>query len=165
MKGRWRTAFASKLPSCPSKERRRTMKRTMMTIAITLLTAATIKFAAARPKPSGPQARAINPPGSPEGLPFSNGILVGNTLYVAGIEAQTRAALENIRKIVEGAGMTMSNVVAVNVYLADINDFAKMNGVYRTFFPDPKPTRTTVQVARLVNDARIEISAIAVKPR
>ena len=154
------------------------MKRTMRTIAITLLMAATIKFAVARQKPTAPQVRAINPPGSPEGLPFSNGILVGNTLYVAGtegtdahgklepgIEAQTRAALENIRKIVEGAGMTMSNVVAVNVYLADINDFAKMNGVYRTFFPDPKPTRTTVQVARLVNDARIEISAIAVKPR
>jgi 2-iminobutanoate/2-iminopropanoate deaminase len=154
------------------------MKRTMMTMAIATVAAAAIGFATARSKPSAPQVRAINPPGSPEGLPFSNGILVGNTLYVAGtegtdahgklepgIEAQTRAALEQIRKVVEGGGMTMGNVVAVNVYLADINDFGKMNSVYKTFFPDPKPTRTTVQVARLVNDAKIEISAIAVKPR
>jgi 2-iminobutanoate/2-iminopropanoate deaminase len=122
--------------------------------------------------------QAINPPGTPEGLPFSNGILVGNTLYVAGtqgtdangklppdIESQTRAALQLIQKIVEGGGMTMGNVVAVNVYLSDVNEFGKMNNVYKTFFPDPKPTRTTVQVAKLVNGAKIEISAIAVKPR
>ncbi|TAM81655.1 MAG: RidA family protein [Acidobacteria bacterium] len=129
-------------------------------------------------QPSAEQVRAINPPGTPEGLPFSNGILVGNTLYVAGtqgtdangklgpdIESQTRAALQLIQKIVEGGGMTMGNVVAVNVYLSDVNEFGKMNSVYKTFFPDPKPTRTTVQVAKLVNGARIEISAIAVKPR
>ena len=122
--------------------------------------------------------QAINPPGTPAGLPFSNGILVGNTLYVAGtqgtdangklepdIESQTRAALQLIQKIVEGGGMTMGNVVAVNVYLSDVNEFGKMNNVYKTFFPDPKPTRTTVQVAKLVNGAKIEISAIAVKPR
>ena len=121
--------------------------------------------------------RVINPPGSPSNLPFSNGLEVNGMLFVAGtqgqnaqgkvvpggIEAETRQALENIRKIVQGAGMDMGNVVAVNVYLADANEFGKMNSVYKTFFPDPKPTRTTVQVARLVNDARIEISAIAVR--
>ncbi|HEV2246264.1 MAG TPA: RidA family protein [Terriglobia bacterium] len=53
----------------------------------------------------------------------------------------------------------------MNVYLSDVNEFGKMNNVYKTFFPDPKPTRTTVQVAKLVNGAKIEISAIAVKPR
>jgi 2-iminobutanoate/2-iminopropanoate deaminase len=131
---------------------------------------------AAQPKHRVQKARAINPPGSQEGLPFSNGILVGNTLYVAGtegtdshgklepgIEAQTRAALGSIRKIVEAAGMTMGDVVAVNVYLADIQEFGKMNSVYKGFFQNPMPTRTTVQVAGLVNGARIEISAIAVK--
>lgn len=114
--------------------------------------------------------RAVNPPGTPQGLPFSNGIQAGNTLYVAGtqsnargdIKAETRGALENIRKIVEAAGFSMADVVSVNVYLADVKDFAAMNEVYKTFFPDPKPTRTTVQVAGLVNGARIEISAIAV---
>src|SRR5579875_2574853 len=111
------------------------------------------------------------------GLPFSDGIVVGNTLYIAGqqgadqsgklvaggIGPQTRAALETIETVVKKAGFQMSDVVAVNVYLADIHDFAAMNEVYKTFFPNPKPTRTTVQVAALVNGARIEISAIAVR--
>jgi len=154
------------------------MKRTIIIMMITLVAVVAIGFATVRSKPATGQVRAINPPGSPEGLPFSNGILAGDTLYVAGtqgtdangklepgIEAQTRAALEAIQKIVRGGGMTMGNVVAVNVYLADVNEFGKMNGVYKTFFPDPKPTRTTVQVAGLVNGARIEISAIAVKHR
>lgn len=152
------------------------MKRAIIIMTITSMAAVAIGLATARPKHPMGQVRAINPPGSPEGLPFSNGILVGDTLYVAGtqgtdaneklepgIEAQTRAALEQIRKIVRGAGMTMGNVVAVNVYLADVHEFGKMNSVYKTFFPNPKPTRTTVQAAGLVNGARIEISAIAVK--
>ncbi|HEX5483470.1 MAG TPA: RidA family protein, partial [Terriglobia bacterium] len=71
--------------------------------------------------------------------------------------------LENIERVVKKAGLRMSDVVSVNVYLSDIHDFGEMNKVYTTFFPDPKPTRTTVQVAALVNGAKIEISAIAVK--
>lgn len=154
------------------------MKKAMIVVAIAAVASLTFGCAAPAPPKHMEEVRAVNPPGTPEGLPFSNGILVGNTLYVAGtqgtdtngklepdIESQTRAALELIQKIVEGGGMTMGNVVAVNVYLSDINDFSKMNGVYKTFFPDPKPTRTTVQVAALVNGAKIEISAIAVKPR
>lgn len=124
------------------------------------------------------EKQAINPPGTTEGLPFSNGILVGNTLYVAGqegadngklreggIRPETQAALENVRKIVEGAGMNMKDVVSVTVYLADINEFGDMNKVYKTFFPDPKPARATVQVAALVGHARVEIAAVAVKAR
>ena len=162
------------------------MKKAILVLAITSVAAMTFGCAApssqqsaeAAPQTAAEKAQAINPPGTPEGLPFSNGILVGNTLYVAGtqgtdangklepdIESQTRAALQLIQKIVEGGGMTMGNVVAVNVYLSDINEFGKMNNEYKTFFPDPKPTRTTVQVAKLVNGAKIEISAIAVKPR
>ncbi|MDE3180476.1 MAG: RidA family protein [Acidobacteriota bacterium] len=111
-----------------------------------------------------------------ESLPFSDGIIAGNTLYVSGtqgtdshgklengISAQTRAALETIRKVVTKAGFKMSDVVAVNVYLSDIQDFAAMNKVYATFFPNPKPTRTTIQAAALVNGAKIEISAIAAR--
>lgn len=121
--------------------------------------------------------RAINPPGMGEGLPFSNGILAGHTLFVAGqqgldngklrsggIGPETQATLENIRKVLNAAGYDMKDVVAVNVYLADVHEFGDMNNVYKTFFPDPKPTRTTVQVAALINNARVEISAIAVKP-
>jgi 2-iminobutanoate/2-iminopropanoate deaminase len=57
----------------------------------------------------------------------------------------------------------LKDVVSVNVYLADINEFGDMNKVYKAFLPDPKPARTTIQAAALVNHARIEISAIAVK--
>jgi 2-iminobutanoate/2-iminopropanoate deaminase len=119
---------------------------------------------------------AINPPGTAEDAPFSGGILAGRTLYVAGQEGldngklrpggivpETQAALENIKKIVEAAGLQMADVVAVNVYIADLADFAEMNKVYKTFFPKPRPVRATVQVAALVNNARIEITAIAVK--
>ncbi|HEV2419839.1 MAG TPA: RidA family protein [Terriglobia bacterium] len=120
--------------------------------------------------------RAVDLPGTTQTLPFSDGIVVGNSLYVSGtqgtdrngklengISDQTRAALETIQKVVTKAGFGMKDVVAVNVYLSDIHDFAAMNKVYATFFPNPKPTRTTVQVAALVNGAKIEISAIAVK--
>lgn len=112
-----------------------------------------------------------------EGLPFSDGIVAGNTLYISGqqgtdqqgklkaggISQQTQATLENIARIVKQAGFKLKDIVAVNVYLADINDFAEMNKVYKSFLPDPKPTRTTVQAAGLVNHAKIEISAIAVR--
>jgi 2-iminobutanoate/2-iminopropanoate deaminase len=138
--------------------------------------AAALFTAAGRPLSSA--KRAVNPPGTAEGLPFSNGILVGNTLYVAGQEGldngklrpggigpETQAALENIKKIVEAAGLKMSDVVSVTVYIADIAEFGDMNKVYKTFFPEPKPARATVQVAALVSNARVEISAIAVKTR
>jgi 2-iminobutanoate/2-iminopropanoate deaminase len=125
---------------------------------------------------SGQEKRAITV-GESKGLPFSDGIVVGNTLYVAGTEGtdennklkaggigpETQAALDNIQKVVKQAGFEMKDIVSVTVYLADIKDFPEMNKVYRTVMPDPKPTRATVQVAGLVNNARVEISAIAVK--
>jgi 2-iminobutanoate/2-iminopropanoate deaminase len=116
------------------------------------------------------ERRVFNPPGAPTNLPFSNGIQVGDMLWVAGtegtvtgdIESETRTALENVKKVLDAAGYTPGEVVQVTVYLADINDFDKMNSVYKTFFPDPKPTRTTVQVAHLVNNAKIEVTSVAI---
>jgi 2-iminobutanoate/2-iminopropanoate deaminase len=113
------------------------------------------------------------------GLPFSDGVIAGNTLYVAGqegtdesnkliaggIAAETKAALENIDKVLKAAGYEMKDVVSVTVYLADIHDFPEMNKVYKTILPDPKPARATIQAAALVNDARVEIAAIAVKQK
>jgi len=113
------------------------------------------------------------------GLPFSDGILVGNTLYVAGQEGtddggklaaggigpETTATLENIQKVLKAAGFDLKDVVSVTVYLADIHEFPDMNKVYKTVMPDPKPARATIQAAALVNNARIEISAIAVKQK
>jgi len=114
-----------------------------------------------------------------KGLPFSDGIVAGNTLYIAGqegsddsgklvaggIAAETKVALENIQKVLKAAGFDLKDIVSVNVYLADIHEFGDMNKVYKSFLPDPKPARATIQAAALVNDARIEISAIAVRQK
>jgi 2-iminobutanoate/2-iminopropanoate deaminase len=113
------------------------------------------------------------------GLPFNDGIVAGNTLYVAGQEGtdesgklaaggigpETTAALDNIQKIVKAAGFEMKDVASVTVYLADIHDFPDMNKIYKSVMPDPKPVRATIQAAALVNNARVEISAIAVKQK
>lgn len=144
-----------------------------------LMLAGCVTLVAASSQPArAQQHRVINLPGT-KGLPFSAGVIAGNTLYVAGQEGtddsgklvaggiaeETKAALENIQKIIKDAGFELKDLVSVNVYLADIHDFGEMNTVYRSFVPDPKPARATIQVAGLVNNARIEISAIAVKQK
>jgi len=126
----------------------------------------------------GQERKAVNlSPG--KGLPFSDGIVAGNTLYIAGQEGtddasklvaggigpETTAALGNIEKILKAAGFELKDVVSVTVYLADIHEFGDMNKVYKSVMPDPKPVRATIQAAALVNNARIEISAIAVKQK
>ena len=116
---------------------------------------------------------------SANNLPFSDGIVAGNSLYIAGqqgldasgklvpggIGPETKATLETIEKVLKAAGFELKDLVSVNVYLADINEFGDMNKVYKPFLPDPKPARTTIQAAALVNHARIEISAIAVRQK
>ena len=113
------------------------------------------------------------------GLPFSDGIVAGNTLFIAGQEGtdesdklatggigpETTAALGNIQRVLKAAGFELKDVVSVTVYLADIHEFPDMNKVYKSLMPDPKPARATIQAAALVNNARIEISAIAVKQK
>ena len=112
-----------------------------------------------------------------QGMPFSDGFVAGNTLYVAGqqgpdaqgkvtgtdITVQTTNTIAAIKKVVEKAGFKMSDIVSVTVYITDLNDVKKMNEVYLKLMPDPKPARATVQVAGLIGGAKIEISAIAVK--
>ena len=110
-------------------------------------------------------------------MPFSDGFVAGNTLYVAGqqgpddhgkvtgttIEFQTERTIAAIQRIVEKAGFKMTDLVNVTVYVTDLNDVPKMNEVYKRLMPNPKPARATVKVAGLIGDAKIEISAIAVK--
>ena len=108
--------------------------------------------------------------------PYSSALRVGSLLFVSGqvpvdpdtgamvegtIGDQTRRVLRNLQALVEAAGLTMAHVVRTTVYLADMNDFGAMNDVYRTFFTEPFPARSTVQAARLPRDSRIEIDAIA----
>ena len=142
-----------------------------------LLTAVAAVFLAAAPA-FAQEHKAISVSGN-RNLPFSDGIVAGNTLYVAGqegtdeqsklvaggIAAETKAALDNIQKVIKAAGFELKDIVSVTVYLADIKEFGDMNKVYREFMPDPKPARATIQAVALVNNARVEIAAIAVKQK
>jgi len=133
-------------------------------------------------EPAAPEAsarRVIRPEGAPNtGLPFSPGILVGDTLYIAGhlgrdpvtsalaqggIEAETRQALANIGEVLKSAGMSLEDVTTVTVYITDFTEFDRFNTVYREFFPADPPARATVQVAALNAGARVELQMIAVR--
>ena len=133
----------------------------------------------AQPSKPSLERRAIRPEKSPNtGLPYSPGILMGNTLYVSGhlgrdpvtaklvsggIEAETRQSLANIREVLRAAGMDFANVATVTVFIASFEDFARFNAVYREHFPKDPPARATVQVAALNDGARVELQMIAVR--
>jgi len=122
--------------------------------------------------------KIVTPKDFPAGRPFSAGIMVGDTLYVSGqtgadfktnkvpdnFDEEVRACLNNVGSILEAGGMNFSNVVSVQVYLTDIDQFQRMNTVYLTVFKEPRPTRTTVGVAKLAGaGAHIEITVTARK--
>ena len=108
--------------------------------------------------------------------PYSAAVRAGNIICVSGqlpadpatgafpdgIEAQTRQSLCNLKAILEAEGLSLANVVKTTVLLADIGDFAAMNGVYAEFFGAPYPARAAFQVAALPKNALVEIEAIAV---
>jgi 2-iminobutanoate/2-iminopropanoate deaminase len=146
--------------------------RNSLVLIITILAAALL-LVAQRPHSSG--KHAVSLPGTQADMPFSRGIVAGNMLFVAGHEGsdngklrpggigpETQSALEQVKQVVEAAGFQMTDVVSTTVYLADIGEWGDMNKVYKTFFPEPRPTRAAVQV-KLGGGARVEISAIAVK--
>jgi 2-iminobutanoate/2-iminopropanoate deaminase len=121
--------------------------------------------------------QAVSSAAAPAAIgPYSQAIKAGNLLFVSGqipvdpttgmlvsgdIAAQTRRVFENIGAILKAAGTSFDAVVRSTVYLQDMNDFAKMNDVYATYFTVPAPARATVQVARLPKDAKVEIDVIA----
>ena len=109
--------------------------------------------------------------------PYSQAIKAGNLLFLSGqipidpktanlveggIDAQTRQVFRNIAAILEAAGASFDNVVSVGVFLADMNDFGRMNAIYAEYFSSPAPARATVQVARLPKDCLVEIQVTAV---
>lgn len=141
------------------------MKKLTLSLAVLALATAGTAFG---------QNKAI---GFTPGAPFSEGYIAGKTLYVAGqqgpdangkvigtdITFQTTSTLARIKKTVEEAGFKMTDIVSVTVYVTDLADVPAMNVAYKKIMPDPKPARATVKVAGLIGDAKIEISAIAVK--
>ena len=124
----------------------------------------------------GAEKRIVRPAGTAPGGNFSQGVLVDGTLYVSGqggedrdgkipatFEAEVKQALDNIAAVLKEVGMSPADVVSVQVYLTDGAMFQRMNAVYTKFFQDPRPTRTTVVVAKLVGPGQIEITATARK--
>ena len=122
----------------------------------------------------GSEKRVVRPPGAEPSASWSHGILVGDTLYISGMggedaagkipgnfEEEVKQALDNIGSVLKTAGMSPNDVVSVQVYLTDAATFERMNAVYKAYFKDPRPTRTTVVVAKLVGQGHIEITATA----
>lgn len=109
--------------------------------------------------------------------PYSQALDTGNMLFISGqipinpetgvmpetVEEQAKQVLTNIKNILAEAGLTMANVVKTSVFLSDLSDFAKVNEVYASFFAEPYPARSCVQVAAIPKGAKVEIETIAVK--
>jgi len=129
--------------------------------------------------PARPSRQVVRPEAFPNtGLPYSPGILVGNTLYLSGqlgrdpataalvpggIGAETRQALANLRGVLRAAGMDYGDVVSVTAFIADFADFPAFNEAYREVFATEPPARATVQVAGLNLGARVEIQMVAAR--
>jgi 2-iminobutanoate/2-iminopropanoate deaminase len=121
---------------------------------------------------------AVTSSGAPAAIgPYSAGIRAGNLLFLSGsipldpatgqavagdISVQATRAMENIKALLAAAGADFHHVVKTTVFLADMNEFAAMNEVYAKYFVAPFPARSTVQVARLPRDVRVEIEVVAV---
>lgn len=108
--------------------------------------------------------------------PYSQAVRAGDLIYTAGqlgivpgtkdfagpdIEAQTQQALENLTAVLEAAGSCLQHAMKTTVFLADMGEFARMNAVYATFFPESPPARSAVEVAALPLGGRVEIEAVA----
>jgi 2-iminobutanoate/2-iminopropanoate deaminase len=147
------------------------MKR--LTLAFVAIACACIYAVGQTTAPS--KRRAVRT-GPPNGI-FSPAIITGDLVFTSGqigidpktgqiveggIEAQTEQVFRNLAAVLEASGSSVDHIVKATVFLADMNDYNTMNELYRKQFKGDPPARTTVQVARLPRDARIEIEAVAV---
>lgn len=119
----------------------------------------------------------INTPNAPAPIgPYNQAILSGNTLYVSGqiaidpqtgkmiteeINSETHQVMKNLEGILQAAGFDFSHVVKCTIFVNDMNNFARVNEVYGSYFKDAPPARETVEVSRLPKDVNVEISCIA----
>ncbi|MFL5679452.1 MAG: RidA family protein [Chloroflexota bacterium] len=116
---------------------------------------------AGAPAALGPYSQAI----AVDGFVFCSGQIgldpTSGELVAGGVEAQAERALRNLTAVLDAAGLTMADVVKTTIFLADIADFASVNGVYARHMPDPPPARSTFAVGALPKGAVVEIEAIA----
>ncbi len=124
-----------------------------------------------------PVVEYVNPrsPADGEVLPFSGAVWVGNTLYVSGMlgleggqvpetaEQEATNVLDNIKGVLETAGLTMDDLVVVQVYASDVGDYGAFNSVYRTYFTTEFPARAFLGSGTLLFGARFEVMGIAVR--
>lgn len=119
-------------------------------------------------------------PKAPKALgPYSAAVKVGQFIYLSGqtglnpatnelaeggIEAQTRQVLDNLKNVLEAAGLSLSHVVKTTVFLKDMTDFQVMNGIYAEYFTENYPARSTIQVAALPKNGLVEIEVVAFDP-
>jgi 2-iminobutanoate/2-iminopropanoate deaminase len=124
--------------------------------------------------------KIITTPNAPAPIgPYSQAVLVGNTLYTSGqiainpktnalvlddIKTETKQVMENLKAILSAANMDFNNVIKSTIFISNMDDFASINNIYGSYFDDTNaPARETVQVARLPKDVNVEISVISVK--
>ncbi len=113
------------------------------------------------------------------GSPYTPGIVAGNLVFVSGqvpmdpetkevlrndFEGEVSLCIRNVERVLDAAGANLTHCVKVTVFLADMDNFSRLNKVYNEYFGDIKPARTCIQAARLPLDVDVEIEAIAVKP-
>jgi len=115
---------------------------------------------------------------APLGLPFSPAVRFGDLLFISGqgpidktgkvipgdIRTQTKATLDNFKRILEAAGSSMDCILQTTIYLRDLAEYSAMNETYTNFFNEPKPARTTVQAGDLLFGMKVEIQGIAYVP-
>lgn len=123
--------------------------------------------------------RAVSTKKAPDAVgPYSQAVCVGGLLITSGqipldpatgglvegdIQAQTHQVMKNLSAVLTEAGLSFENVIKTTVFLADINDFAAMNEIYATYFSEPYPARSAVQVAALPKGAKVEIECICAR--
>lgn len=124
------------------------------------------------------QKEIVSTTGAPAAIgPYSQAVKAGGFVFLSGqipldpatgkiveggIEEQTQRVMKNLGEVLKAAGSTFEKVVRSTIFLADLNDFAKVNEIYGTFFPKEPPARATVQVAALPRGSRVEIDVIAI---
>lgn len=115
------------------------------------------------PAAIGPYSQAI----TAAGLVFCSGQIpldpASGTVVEGGIEAQARRVLDNLAAVLQAAGSSLQQIVKTTIFLADMADFAAVNTIYAEYLGSDPPARSTVQVARLPRDVRVEIEAIALQ--
>jgi 2-iminobutanoate/2-iminopropanoate deaminase len=150
---------------------RKIMKLRQLAVALVLLVSCAVAGAADRKYIVKPR------PADTKALPFSDGVLVGNTLYIAGhigldpktgqapadAEQEAKLVMEGVKATVEQAGLTMDDIVSVQVFCSDLKYYETFNNVYKTYFHENYPARAFVGAGSLLRNGKYEVLGIAVK--